>query len=120
MPIEIKGIKAIVYERCHEIRTTRDVADILGISPEILRRIFAREVGTPLSGFITSVRVEKAKQLLLQTDEPCQQICTSVGFPREEIGDRIFKRTTGMTMQEFRTSGKTSASQVGPQDPNSD
>ncbi len=78
----------------------------LQISPDKLRKEFRRKEGLPLSRFILITKVENAKKLLADTDRYCFEICFDVGFSREDVGARIFKRVTGMTMLQYRESAR--------------
>lgn len=99
---DIEGVKAFIRASIRRIRTIDDIAKAFNVSQETLRKDFVRGQRTTLSQFISETRVEEMKRLLSVTSQPCNRICLSGGFSREEVGERVFKRTTGMTMSEFR------------------
>lgn len=74
----------------------------MNISAETLRKEFLRSERKNLGRFIKETRVYKAKQLLQSTSLRCFEICFETGFKREDTGARVFKRVTGITMEEFR------------------
>lgn len=73
----------------------------MNVLPETLRRTFYRAMLINLSDFISKTRVERMKQQLLESDESCKVICMDAGS-RDDAGGRLFKKLTGMTMEEFR------------------
>ncbi len=101
MPIDFEAIKADVQENISEIRTIEDVARRNRLSTQTLKKEWLRKEGIGISEFLARARVETMKQLLIATDEKCIVICLRAGC-REDVGERLFKRLTGMTMEEFR------------------
>jgi transcriptional regulator GlxA family with amidase domain len=101
MPINLEAIKADVQGNIGKIRTIEDIARRNRVSPQTLKKEFLRKEGIGISEFLARTRVEKMKQLLIASDEKCLVICLRAGC-REDVGGRLFKRLTGMTMEEFR------------------
>jgi transcriptional regulator GlxA family with amidase domain len=101
MPLDLEAIKADMQENLAEIRTIEDVARRNKISAETLKKEFLRKEGIGISEYLARTRVETMKHLLAATDEKCIIICLRAGC-REDVGERLFKRLTGMTMEEFR------------------
>jgi two-component system response regulator YesN len=100
--VDIQEVKRLIRLHYQEIRSIDDVASFTKLSPETIRKDFIRNEHMRLSEYIARVRIEKAKRLLEQTRMTCRQICVTVGFSREEVGERVFKRIVGMTMMQHR------------------
>lgn len=83
--------------------TLADLAGELYISPTYLCRLFKKETDLNLTEYITSVRVEKAKKLLLSPDLTITQISDLVGYKDAGYFSAVFKRLTGQTPHEFRS-----------------
>jgi transcriptional regulator GlxA family with amidase domain len=83
--------------------STARIARMLNVSPETILREFLRVERTSLRTYMSEVRVEQAKKLLATSDFPCKEICFMVGFTREDVGARVFKRLSGLTMAQYRT-----------------
>lgn len=96
--------RAINYIENHlaEVSGPRDVAAVIGVSYEALRKQFRREVGVPIGRYIRQVRIDRARQLLVETDDPVYVICREVGYSSDSSGIRAFKRVTGLTMDQYR------------------
>ena len=106
MSIDARIVKKVVSKEQSQIRTISDLAQLLGSPPDALRKEFMRRERTSLSRYVSGVRIERAKKLLLNSNQKCKEICLAIGFSREDIGSRVFKRHTGLSMEEFRRIGR--------------
>lgn len=91
-----------ITTRAHEPIALGDVADHVGYSPFHLARTFEREMGIPPGQFLTAHRFQRAKQLLLHTDERIIDICHEVGFSAVGTFTTRFTAAVGTTPVEFR------------------
>jgi len=83
--------------------TLTDVARASHLSVSRLAHIFKDQMGITIIDYLTSVRIERAKQLLLATDQNCTEICFEVGYNNQSYFTRTFKGFVGMTPRQFRT-----------------
>jgi two-component system response regulator YesN len=102
MAINIEAVKSTIFQNVHLIQENEDVAYLLKVNPETLRKVFKRKMKIPLSEYITIVRIQLMKELLLTTNLLCFEICFRVGFTREDSGAKSFKRITGVSMKEYQ------------------
>ena len=79
-----------------------DVAKASHLSISRLAHIFKEQMGITIIDYLTSVRIERAKQLLLATDQNCTEICFQVGYNNQSYFTRTFKGLVGMTPRQFR------------------
>jgi two-component system response regulator YesN len=79
-----------------------DVARASYMSVSRLAHIFKEQMGITLIDYLTSVRIERAKQLLLATTQNCTEICFQVGYNNQSYFTRTFKRLVGATPRQFR------------------
>jgi AraC-like DNA-binding protein len=73
------------------VRENRFVSmQLVGVSKSYLSRIFKMETGIPLWDYLNRFRIQKAKELLLLTDDTITEIAAAVGY--EDVGyfGRIF------------------------------
>lgn len=103
----VDQIKSIVDAHISDLHSLSDIAKHVNCSPETIRKEFIRVEHIPLSDYITKMRVEKAKQLLSQTNLTCCEICFAVGFSRPEVAMRAFKRLSDQTMNNYRQMSRT-------------
>lgn len=73
-----------------------------GMSITHFSRIFKGVTGEPPLKYITGLKIEKAKEMLIFTDESIGNIAAAVGYPEQNYFTRLFKRFTGMTPGKFR------------------
>lgn len=82
--------------------TLADVAKASHLSVSRMAHIFKEGMGITIIDYVTSVRIERAKQLLLATDQNCTEICFEVGYNNQSYFTRTFKGLVGMTPRQFR------------------
>ena len=82
--------------------TLADVARASHLSISRLAHIFKEQMGVTIIDYLTSVRIERAKQLLLATDQNCTEICFEVGYNNQSYFTRSFKGFVGLTPRQFR------------------
>lgn len=79
-----------------------DLAREVGVHPVHLAREFRRFEHCTTGEYIRKLRVDYAREKMLQTDKPLVEIALSSGFVDQTHFSRSFKRVTGMTPNEFR------------------
>jgi two-component system response regulator YesN len=79
-----------------------DVAKYVDISPYYFSKLFKEEEGENFIDYLTSLRIEKAKMLLQNTDQSMKEICSEVGYSDPNYFSRIFKKVAGLTPTEYR------------------
>lgn len=79
-----------------------EVAAELGMSESRFSRFFRRITGNTFTDFVNRVRVNRACQLLMETDRLVTHICYEVGFNNVANFNRRFLEIKGMTPSEFR------------------
>lgn len=98
--------KVIEYIRkCYNEEVNLETAALrVNISKIYLSKLFKKETGENFIDFLTRVRIEKAKELLLNSRRKMEDISPEVGFGNSKYFSWTFKRATGFTPQEFRKS----------------
>ncbi|MHC4069267.1 MAG: helix-turn-helix domain-containing protein [Planctomycetota bacterium] len=82
--------------------TLEEIARASYLSVSRLAHVFREQMGMTMIDYLTSVRIEKAKQLLLATDLNCTEVCFKVGYNNQSYFTRTFKELVGMTPRRFR------------------
>jgi len=78
------------------------VAEAVNIHPVTLSRMFKQHYGMNFSKYVTRKKMERAHQLLLQSDMKIVEIMFSIGYSDERYFRNIFKREFGVTPSELR------------------
>ncbi len=84
------------------------VAASVNLSPSYFSSIFSQENGQTFIEYLTSVRMEKAKELLRSTSMRATDIAFEVGYNDPHYFSYIFKKTQDCSPREFRNSAMTS------------
>ena len=79
-----------------------EFAKEVGISPNHFSSLFHKTVGVSFRDYLSQVRVEESKRLLLYTDYSLADIAASMGFPDQSNFSKVFKRFTGMSPGRYR------------------
>ncbi|WP_243868730.1 helix-turn-helix domain-containing protein [Coprococcus comes] len=82
------------------------VAASVNISPSYFSSLFSQEVGSTFVEYLTGVRMEKAKELLMCSDKRTSDIGYEVGYKDSHYFSYIFKKTQGCSPKEFRSRGR--------------
>lgn len=80
----------------------KDIADFVFLSSSYFARAFKEEMGTTPINYLLKVRVERAKELLAETDNKISDIALSVGFSNQQRFNEIFKKFVKMTPLQYR------------------
>lgn len=79
-----------------------DVSRKVNISPYYFSKLFKEETGENFIEYVTAIRMEKAKELLLCSDKSMKEICCEVGYSDPNYFSRSFKKNVGVTPTEFK------------------
>ncbi len=83
------------------------VADVVELSEKYFSNRFKEETGTSFTEYLTDVRLERAKELLMGSGLKMFEIATEVGYGSVEHFTRTFKRHTGESPQQYRQRHRT-------------
>ena len=89
-------------ERLCERISLRDMSRVAYISPFHFNRVFHEITGLPPAKFIAAMRLDQAKQLLLNTNLSITDICYDVGYNSLSTFTRRFTERVGLGPREFR------------------
>ena len=78
------------------------LADKMAMSPRNFSRLFNDEVGISPAKFVERVRLEAARNMMVQTDQPIEAVAEKCGFHNSEQMRRSFQRLLKITPQDYR------------------
>lgn len=80
-----------------------DLATLLGMSQFHFSHLFKQAIGTSPYQYFLQQRIERAKQLLKQTEQPIMEIALQCGFNSHSHLSQQFRRLTGITPKAYRS-----------------
>lgn len=80
----------------------KDISRYVFLSPSYFIRAFKDEMKTSPISYLLKLRIERAKELLAESDQKIGDIALNVGFSNQQRFNEIFKKYTGMTPLQFR------------------
>ncbi|ARF58522.1 GlxA family transcriptional regulator [Streptomyces gilvosporeus] len=94
--------------------TVTDLARQAHVSERQLTRIFTTELGMTPAAYVTSARVEVARNRLESTDDALERIASACGFHTIDTLIRAFRRTLDTTPTEYRNRFRSSGGGAAP------
>ncbi|QGH36221.1 helix-turn-helix domain-containing protein [Gracilibacillus salitolerans] len=98
----INQVLAFIHENYDYEIKVQDLAKVVHLHPSYLHRIFKQTMKITINEYITKVRIDKAKMLLVNTDIPVTEISNYVGINTSQYFSNIFKKYTGLSPSKYR------------------
>lgn len=99
----LKRVLGYIEQNYVSTISLEQLAEIAYMSPNYFCHYFRKEIGKPPVAFINEFRIEKAAQLLSETDLQVSQIALSVGFENFSYFIRKFRECKSVTPKEYRS-----------------
>ncbi|OXM86612.1 DNA-binding response regulator [Paenibacillus rigui] len=95
-------IAKYIQNHYHQDITLQEIANHFYLSREYISRKFKQEFKVNLSDYLSSIRAEKAKLLLLNPHLRIAQVAEMVGYDDEKYFSKVFKKIVGFSPNEYR------------------
>ena len=86
--------------------TLEEMAKRVGVSSQYLSKIFKEETGQTFVEYLTTLRINRAKDIIQTSDQPIKQVGIIVGYKDPNYFSRIFRSVVGLSPSDFRDSVK--------------
>lgn len=98
--------EAVAYVEAHlsEHVTLREIADMLHLNSSYFSVLFKEQIGINFSEFLTRTRIQRAKEMLVQTALPISEIAEQVGYQTDKYFIKVFKSLEGLSPSKYRHS----------------
>ena len=94
----INGITRYMQEHLAEEVSLSVLAEEFHLSAQYISQLFKNEIGVNFLAYLTNIRMEKAKKLLVSTSLSIAEVSEQSGY-----GDyRVFKKNEGITPSQYR------------------
>lgn len=98
----IEDVVQIIDREYNSEITLESIARQVYLSPAYLSRLFKKYKGKSIIKHITSIRLERASELLLTTNKKITDIGKEVGYPNFAYFSSLFKNSYGKTPSQYR------------------
>ena len=98
----VERVIRVMRDHLNEPLTLQDMADIAYLSPNHFHRIFHRIIGIAPGEFLTALRLDAAKRLLLTTSMRVTDICFEVGYSSLGSFTTRFTELVGLAPRRLR------------------
>lgn len=103
----VERFMELVQEHYREERLIGFYADKLCITPKYLSKLVKENTGRSAGEWIDSHVILEARAMLQSSDMTIQQIAASLNFPNQSFFGKYFKRATGLSPKQYRSSKET-------------
>jgi len=84
----------------------QQISEAVGLSATYCSQLFKKEVGMGIAAYITQKRIQRAQQLLQDTELTAAEISKQIGFMSPGYLGQVYRKITGVTPQEYRRTAK--------------
>ncbi|GFZ77708.1 putative two-component response regulator [Paenibacillus marchantiophytorum] len=99
---EVKLAQKIIVSKLGDPITLTSVADEVGLSSYYLSRLFREETGESFNDYVTRMRMEKAVNLLQNTQLKVYEVAEQVGIPSYRYFSQLFRNWTGVAPTDYK------------------
>ena len=104
--LRVRRVIDFMTEHVDQDISIDDLASVACLSPFHFIRMFQKSVGRTPSRYLSELRLERAKTLLVLGKAPLVDIALSCCFSSQSNFTRAFRRATGVTPNEYRLTGR--------------
>ncbi|KGE18602.1 helix-turn-helix domain-containing protein [Paenibacillus wynnii] len=96
--------RALLYidKKYKEDISMEQSAEYVNLSPHYFSKLFKQHAGETFIDYVTRLRINEAKRLIMEERLSLKEICYEVGYKDPNYFSRVFKKATSMTPSEYR------------------
>ena len=98
----ITSITRYLQEHLAEDLSLTVLADEFHQNPQYISQLFKNEIGVNFLSYLTNIRMEKAKKLLLSTSLSITDVADQSGYGDYRVFTKVFKKSEGITPSQYR------------------
>ena len=98
----ITGITRYLQEHLAEEISLSVLAEQFHLNPQYISQLFKSEIGVNFLAYLTNIRMEKAKKLLLSTSLSIAEVAEQSGYGDYRVFTKAFKKSEGITPSQYR------------------
>ena len=98
----IENIQRYIQHNYQKDLTQEFIASLFYLNRSYLSTLFRQTTGVKFVDYLNSVRINKAKEILVSTDRKMYQVAKAVGYDNTKYFFRVFKKTVGCAPEQYR------------------
>ena len=98
----INSITRFIQEHLAEEISLSVLSEEFHMNPQYISQLFKNEIGVGFLAYLTSIRMEKAKKLLLSTSLSIGEVAEQSGYGDYRVFTKVFKKSEGITPSQYR------------------
>ena len=98
----ITGITRYLQEHLAEEMSLSVLAEQFHLNPQYISQLFKSEIGVGFLAYLTNIRMEKSKKLLLSTSLSVAEVAEQAGYGDYRVFTKVFKKSEGITPSQYR------------------
>jgi len=98
----VEKVIEYIKEHLSENLSLKNLADKFHLSPNYLGKIFYKSTGIYLNEYVLNMRINKACELILNTDYSMYEIGLMVGIDNQNYFSKLFKKKMGVSPQKYK------------------
>lgn len=98
----IEDAKRYIREHFAEQISLEEIAERTQFSPAYFSKLFKAQVSVGFNEYLTQVRIEEAKRLLLESNHSMKEIAHLVGYADDKHFLKTFKKMVGISPKDYR------------------
>ena len=98
----IHGITRFMQEHLTEEISLSVLAEEFHLNPQYISQLFKSEIGVNFLAYLTNIRMERAKKLLLGTSLSIAEVSEQSGYGDYRVFTKVFKKSEGITPSQYR------------------
>lgn len=98
----IAGITRYLQEHLEEEVSLSVLAEQFHLSGQYISQLFKSEIGVNFLTYLTGIRMERAKQLLVSTSLSIVEVAERSGYGDYRVFSKVFKKSEGITPSQYR------------------
>lgn len=102
LSVEIYEALGYIDGHLEQKLSLQSVSGRVGLSPNYFSSLFKKEMDISFVDYVTQKRVERAKEMLMNTDLKTWEVAERTGFVNDSYFSKTFKRITGKSPSFFR------------------
>lgn len=99
--LKVEKIIEYLHQNINKKITLTELSDMAKLSSTYLSRTFKDITGYSVIEFFNKIKIDKAKELLIEGDKKIKKVAQTVGFNDEFYFSRVFKKIEGISPTEF-------------------